>query len=204
VTTIGERPTYLPRRRLTTALGRTPYHVVLRQAPVTRIVLSILAVLLVMADAFLLETPLWEIVARGTAVYLVVALVIRLIPKRHTGNISPNDLIALIIVGSLAADAIIGQADTILDVLLMAIVVLLWDYLFNVLEYYFPRFRRIAQDSPTLLIHNGELVKENLSKEKLTEQELAASLRKQGVADISRVKQAVLEVDGQISVVEKE
>jgi hypothetical protein len=34
----------------------------------------------------------------------------RVIPKRHTGNVSPNDLIALIIVGALAADAILGDA----------------------------------------------------------------------------------------------
>ncbi len=152
----------------------------------------------------MLEIPLWEIVARGITVYVVVALVIRFIPKRQAGDVSPNDLIALIIVGSLGADAIIGEVAAILDVLLMIVVVLLLDYLINLLEYYFPRFRRIAQDTPTLLIHDGALLKENLRKEKLTEQELAASLRKQGVMDISRVKQAVLEVDGHVSVVEKE
>ena len=43
-----------------------------------------------------------------------------------------------------------------------------------------------------LLIHSGSLLEDNLRKEKLTEQELAASLRKQGVAEVARVKQAVL------------
>jgi uncharacterized membrane protein YcaP (DUF421 family) len=157
-----------------------------------------------MGETFILETPLWEIAARGTAVYLAITLVFRFMPKRHTGNLSPNDMIALVIVGSLAADAIMGEAKTILDLLLMVLVVILWDYLFNLAEYYFPRFRGIAQDSPTLLIHNGILLKDNLRKETLTEQELAASLRKQGISDITRVKQAVLEVDGQISVVEKD
>ena len=118
-------------------------------------------------------------------------------------NASPV-LIALIIVGSLAANGIAGEARTIPDVLLLVLVILLWDYLFNVLEYNFPRLRRVVQDSPTLLIHNGHVLKQNLRKERLTEQELAASLRKQGVADLRRVKQAILEVDGQISVVENE
>jgi uncharacterized membrane protein YcaP (DUF421 family) len=156
-----------------------------------------------MGETYVLETPLWEIAARGTAVYLAIALVFRLMPKRQTGNLSPNDMIALVIVGSLSADAIMGEAKSTTDLLLMALVVVLWDYFFNLAEFYFPRFRRIAQDSPTLLIHNGALLKENLRKEKLTEQELAATLRKQGVTDVARVKQAVLEVDGQISVVEK-
>lgn len=157
-----------------------------------------------MGEEFVLETLVWEIAARGTAVYFAIALIFRLMPKRNTGSISPNDMIALVIVGSLSADAIMGESKTIPDLLLMVFVITLWDYLFNLAEYYFPRFRGIAQDSPTLLIHNGNLLKDNLRKEKLTEQELVANLRKQGISDIAKVKQAVLEVDGQISVVEKE
>lgn len=157
-----------------------------------------------LANAFVLETPLWEIIARGTAVYVALAVVIRVIPKRQTGDLSDNDMIALVIVGALAADGILGDTTAILDVILMIVVVLLLDYFSNLLEYYFPRFRRIAQHAPTLLIHDGQLVKENLRKEKLTEQELVASLRKRGIDDLGRVKQAVLEADGHISVIEQE
>jgi uncharacterized membrane protein YcaP (DUF421 family) len=156
-----------------------------------------------MSETFVLKAPLWEIAARGTVVYLTVALLLRLMPKRHSGNVSPNDMIALVIVGSLAADAVMGEAKGTLDILITILVITLWDYLFNLAEYHSPRFRRIAQDSPTLLIHDGILLKDNLRREMLTEQELAASLRKQGVSDIARVKQAILEVDGRISVVEK-
>lgn len=157
-----------------------------------------------MGEIFILETSLWDVIVRGTAVYLVIALVLRLMPKRHAGNLSPNDTITLVIIGSLAADAIVGEAKTLPDLLLMALVILLWDYLFNLAEYHFPRFRKMAQDTPTLLIHDGVLLKDNLQKEKLTEQELAANLRRQGVSDVAGVKQAVLEVDGHISVIEKD
>ncbi len=64
--------------------------------------------------------------------------------------------------------------------------------------------RRRAQDTPTLLIYNGKLVEQNLRREKLTEEELWASLRRRGVLEIERVQQAVLEVDGEISVVVKD
>lgn len=157
-----------------------------------------------MPEALVLDTPLWEIAARGSAVYLATSVIMRLIPKRHTGNVSPNDLIALVIVGALAADAIIGDAKGALEILLMLTVVLLWDYLFNVLEFYFPRFRRVAQDSPTLLIHDGRVLEASLRQEKLTREELEASLRKQGIEDIDRVRQAILEVDGHISVIQKD
>lgn len=157
-----------------------------------------------MGELFALEMPLWEILLRGTAVYLGLAVVLRLIPKRQAGNVSPNDMIALVVVGSLAADAIVGDARAMPDVFLMVVVVLLWDYAFNLLEFHFPRWRRVAQDSPTLLIHQGKVLKQNLAKEKLTEQELAAHLRKQGIEDPGRVKQAILEADGHISVIEKD
>lgn len=150
------------------------------------------------------EAPLWEILARGSAVYLLVAVLLRLLPKRQMGSIAPNDMIALVIVGSLAADAIMGDIKAAADILLLIVVILAWDYLSNLAEYHFPRFRGVAQDSPTLLVYQGVLLRENLRKDKLTEQELAASLRMQGIDEIAQVQQAILEVDGQISVVAKQ
>src|SRR5690606_20224938 len=120
-------------------------------------------------EAFALETPLWLIALRGTVVYFAIWLVLRLMPKRSIGNLSANDVIALVIIGSLAADAILGEARSATDLLLMILVVLFWDHLFNLAEFHFPGFRRIAQHAPTLLIYKGVLLKDNLSKEKLTE-----------------------------------
>lgn len=57
-------------------------------------------------------------------------------------------------------------------------VVLTLDYLCNLLQYRFPRFRRIAQDTPTLLIHEGRVLERNLRREQLTMDRLHASLRK--------------------------
>ncbi len=153
---------------------------------------------------FTLETPIWEIFIRGTVVYLTLAVMIRLVPKRHTGNLSPNDLVALIVVGNLAGGAIIGNSDSIPDVLLLSGIVLAWDYAFNLMEYYFPALRRVVQHTPTLLIHEGVLLGKNLKKEKLTEEELDACLRLEGITDRAQVRQAVLEVDGHISVVKNE
>jgi len=157
-----------------------------------------------MGEIFIFEIPIWETFVRGTAVYFAITLLLRIVPKRHIGNIAPNDMIALVIIGSLAADAIMGEAKALSDLLLMVAVIILWDYLFNLAEYYFPRFRSIAQHSPTLLIHHGVILRDNLRKERLTEQELAANLRLQGITDMAQVQHAILEVDGQISVIERE
>lgn len=150
------------------------------------------------------DMPVLEILFRGTVAYFAIILAIRFIPKRQTGDLSSNDVVALVIVGSLASDAIVGDTSALADILLMIIVVLFWDYIFNLLEYRFPKFRKVSQHSPTLLIYDGQLLKDNLACEKLTEEELYANLRKHGIDDISHVKQAILEADGHISVIKKD
>ena len=151
----------------------------------------------------LFEIPIWLTILRGTGIYLVLAVILRVMPKRETGSLSPNDMIGLVIVGNLAANAIAGEATAAADLMLLVAVVLAWSYFLNLLEYHFPRWRTVAQDTPTLLIYDGKVLKENLRKEQLTEQELSANLRKNGVEEASEVHLAVLEVDGHISVVPK-
>src|SRR5690606_7628250 len=57
-------------------------------------------------EVFGLTMPLWEIALRATLVYLVLIVLLRAIPKRNAGHISPNDMLTLILVGTLGADAI--------------------------------------------------------------------------------------------------
>lgn len=157
-----------------------------------------------MSDLFDFEFSILETIVRGSVFYLAVVLIIRVIPKRETGSISPNDMIGLVIVGNLAGQAIAGEAMSGPDLLLLIAVVLAWSHVFNLIEFHFPRLRGIAQDTPTLLVYDGKIIRANLRQEKLTEQELSANIRKNGISDISMVKQAVLEADGHISVVPKD
>lgn len=157
-----------------------------------------------MDTVFAFEKPLWEIVLRGTVAYLAIVVVLRVIPKRHLGNISPNDFIALVIIGGLTTDAIGGGSSSMLDYLMMAVVVIMWSYLIDLWEFRFPSWRRLTRDTPTLVVHMGKPLRANMRRERLTAEELAASLRAQGIDDVSTVKQAILEVDGQLSVIQFE
>lgn len=156
-----------------------------------------------MSDLNVFDNPVWHTVGRGTAIYFAIVFILRMIPKRETGSLSANDMIGLVIIGNLSGMAIAGDATSGPDLILLIVVVLFWSYAFNLLEYYFPRIRHVGQDPPTLLIYDGKIVRTNLTREKLTEDELFANLRKSGVSDVSSVQQAVLEADGHISVVTK-
>ena len=105
-----------------------------------------------MGEAFELTMPIWEIVARTSLVYLAIVFLLRVVPKRRSGSISPNDMIALVLIGALAGDAVMGGSTSIADILLMIAVVFGWGYLFDVLEYHFPLVHRLLREPETALI----------------------------------------------------
>ncbi|MGH7276693.1 MAG: DUF421 domain-containing protein [Candidatus Rokuibacteriota bacterium] len=63
------------------------------------------------------------------------------------------------------------------------------------------RLRRLLEATPTRLIHNGRILRENLRKGRITLDRLHAALRRSGVADPEHVRVAVLEENGGISVI---
>jgi uncharacterized membrane protein YcaP (DUF421 family) len=65
-----------------------------------------------MAEVFGLSKPLWEIIVRATVVYFVLVFLVRVIPKRNAGHISPNDMLTLIVIGGMGTDAIMGGSSS--------------------------------------------------------------------------------------------
>jgi uncharacterized membrane protein YcaP (DUF421 family) len=154
-----------------------------------------------MHELFALTKPLWEIAFRATLVYFALIALARVIPKRRAGHISPNDILALIVIGGMGTDAIMGGSESITDILLMIGVIVAWGYLLDKLEYRFPSLRSFLRDRQTALINDGRLLRKNLEREMITEEELLVVLRKQGINDLANVRSACLEADGEISVI---
>ena len=154
-----------------------------------------------MAEIFGLTMPLWEILLRGTVVYLTVILLVRVIPKRNAGRISPNDILTLVVIGGMATDAILGGSSSVGDIVLMIGLVVGWGYVVDLVEYRFPAFRNLLRDPQRQLISNGRLIRRNMRAEMVTEEELMAVLRKEGIDDIASVQSACMEADGEISVI---
>ena len=154
-----------------------------------------------MPEMFELTMPLWEIAARATIVYLAIILVVRLMPKPKTGHISPNDMLTLIVIGGMATDAIMGGSTSIGDILLLIGIVLAWGYVLDLMEFRVPALSRLLREPETVLVENGQLLRRNMRSEMVTEDELMAVLRKQGISDLSGVRSACLEADGEISVI---
>ena len=141
-----------------------------------------------------------EIVLRTLVIYILVLLGIRLTGKREVGQMTPFDLTLLLLLSNSVQNAMTGPDTSLLGGIIAALVLLTMNFFLAETSGLNRRFRRFIQGSPTLLIHNGELVTAHCAKEHVSVDEVQRALREHGVGTIKDVALAVLEVDGSISV----
>jgi uncharacterized membrane protein YcaP (DUF421 family) len=140
-----------------------------------------------------------QIVARTGAVYLLVLVGVRLTGKREVGQMTPFDLTLLLLLSNSVQNAMTGPDTSLAGGVVAAIVLLTLNFLVAEVSGVNRKFRRVVQGSPSLLIHDGQLVTEHLLKEHLTVDEVMRALREHGIGSISEVAIGVLEVDGSLS-----
>jgi len=150
------------------------------------------------------EIGIWEKVVRSVVVYLFMLLAFRFTGKRQVGQLTPFDLVVLLIISNVVQNAVIGPDNSLGGGLLGAGVILGLNYAVVELTFRSKRLRRLLEATPTLLIHNGQILYPNLRKERITLEDLHAALRRNGIADAQHVRVAVLEENGGISVIPRQ
>ena len=121
--------------------------------------------------------------------------------KREVGQLTPFDLIVILIISNAVQNAIIGEDNSLSGGVVSVLTILALNFLFVEIAYRSKRIRRLLEGEPTLLVHNGHILEKNLQRERITRDELFATLRKNGITDPNKVRIAILEDTGQISVI---
>jgi uncharacterized membrane protein YcaP (DUF421 family) len=147
------------------------------------------------------DTPILEIVVRGSVMYLVLFGMIRSILKRVASTISMADLLMVVLIADAAQNALADDYSSIADGIVLVGTIMFWNYTLDWLGYRFPRFQRFFHPPPLPLVQNGHLLHHNMRRELITKDELMSQLREQGVDDLTQVKLALMEGDGRISVI---
>lgn len=145
-----------------------------------------------------------DIVLRTGIVYLVIVVGLILLGKKELSQISITDLVFILLISNAVQNAMVGDNTTLEGGLVAAAVLLLLNFIMRKLIVKSKSARTILEGDPVLLIYQGKLNKKNLDKESITLEELMAALREHGVSSIEEVKLAMLEIDGNISVVSKD
>jgi uncharacterized membrane protein YcaP (DUF421 family) len=140
---------------------------------------------------------------RALGVYALVLVVIRVLGKRTVGNFTAFDLLVALMLGEIVDEIIYGEV-TFTQGGVAILVIAVAHYVNSWMSYWDHGLARILQGSPTAVVRRGELDRGGMRKERMNESEVMEALRVQGVEDVKEVKLAMVENDGQVSVLKEE
>lgn len=149
---------------------------------------------------FYTEVPMLELMLRGALLYLGILALLRVLPRRTGGEMAIMDLIFVLLVAEAATHAL-GGYKTVSEGFIVIGTLMACNYGLNVLSYHVPFVEKLISAPAIQIIKNGTLLRRNMRREYLTEEELNDHLRLKGIEDLAEVKAAFIEGDGKISVV---
>ena len=150
------------------------------------------------------SVPAFELVLRGSLVYLVLFALLRLVLKRVAGTFSLGDLLMIVLLADAAQNAMSAGYTSVTDGIILVATIIFWSYALDWLGHRFPRFEKLLHPPPLPLVRDGQMIARNMRRELITVDELMSHLREQGVKDLREVRSAFMEGDGRISVVKDE
>jgi uncharacterized membrane protein YcaP (DUF421 family) len=145
---------------------------------------------------FHLQLPLLEKILRPVIVYLCLILFLRLFGKRELAQLNPFDLVVLLCLSNTVQNSIIGDDNTVSGGIIGVFSLLSINYLLTRLLFRLPKLSKMIEGKETVLIRQGEVDREAVKREALSDLELKSVLHKQGLSDFSQVERCVLEPSG--------
>lgn len=138
---------------------------------------------------------------RTVILYLMIVIGIRLMGKRQVGELEPAELVLAMLLSDLAAVPMQDFGIPLLFGIIPIVTLLCITMLLSVLTLKSVRFRLLLCGRPTIVVEKGVLLQKELSRTRMTPDELMEELRLQGITDLNTVKYAILETSGQLSAI---
>jgi uncharacterized membrane protein YcaP (DUF421 family) len=149
---------------------------------------------------FDLSMSVWELIARAAVVYIFLFTCMRLLGKKHVGDLSPFDLIVLLILSETVNGSLIGDDKSLLGGLISAATLLLIVQAMGYATWSGKKVERLFDGAPKILVRHGRVNRDVMAQEQVTHSELIEALRREGHTSLNKIRFAVLENDGSITV----
>lgn len=137
---------------------------------------------------------------RTIILYAFIIIGIRLMGKRQVGELEPSELVLALLIADLAAVPMQDFGIPLLTGLIPILTLLCLTMALSVLTMKSVKFRALLCGRPSIIVENGKLRQGEMRRNRFTLDELMEELRMNGVTDLSTVKYAILETNGQLSV----
>jgi uncharacterized membrane protein YcaP (DUF421 family) len=144
-----------------------------------------------------------DIVLRAIVVFLVIFVLVRALGRRELSSMEPFDLIILVVIADLVQQGVTQQDYSVTGAVLAVGTIGLLVVASSYVSFRFPRTRPLLNGRPVVLVEDGKPIADNMRRERITLEELAAQARLNGVESLERVRWAVLETGGQVSFITK-
>lgn len=143
-----------------------------------------------------------DLVLRATAVYLVLLLLFALLGKRTFAQVTVFDFVILLIVSEATGEALVNGEPSITGAFLAVMTLLVLSRFSDMLTFRFARLDTWLNDSPVILVEDGRLLGERTKRFRIDEADILEQARaSQGLERLGQIRYAVLERDGQISII---
>ncbi|OVZ62402.1 DUF421 domain-containing protein [Pigmentiphaga sp. NML030171] len=135
--------------------------------------------------------------------YWLLFLLFRFVVRRDVGSMGIADILLIVIVADAAQNGMAGDGKSVTDAALLVITLVAWNMALDRLAFHFPPVRRFVDPEKVMLIRNGRKLRDNMRRQSITDEELEAKYRQQGIESIDDVKALYLEADGNVSVIKR-
>jgi uncharacterized membrane protein YcaP (DUF421 family) len=141
-------------------------------------------------------------VLRAAAIYLFLMLVFRIAGRRTLHQITPFDVVLLLIISESIQQGMIGQDNSVINAVLLVLTLVGIDVLLSVQTSRYPRNARLTSGEPILIVANGMWFPSRMKRLRVTREDVLAAARElHGLARADQILFAVVESSGQITIV---
>jgi uncharacterized membrane protein YcaP (DUF421 family) len=141
-------------------------------------------------------------VVRGLAVYIFLVIIFRFIGKRSLSQSTTFDLILLLIISEVTQQALVGEDFSITGAFILITTLIGADLIFSQIKNRFDWFEKVAEGMPMIIVDHGKPLQKRMAKTRVEEEDiLEAARNKHGLERMDQIKYAVLEKNGDISII---
>ncbi|WP_454736849.1 DUF421 domain-containing protein [Cupriavidus necator] len=147
-----------------------------------------------------LSAPWWEFVLRGLIVYGAVLGLLRLSGKRQIGQLTPFDLVLLLVISNAVQNAMNAGDNSVSAGLILAVTLVGANAVIGFVTWRFRKLELLIEGRPQVLVHDGKVYRDVMHREHISFDDLNKALRHAGCDSVGQVHFAILETDGSVSV----
>lgn len=140
-----------------------------------------------------------DIVLRASVMFAVVFVLLRLMGKRELAEMTPFELVLLVVIGDLLQQGVTHNDFSLTGASLAVMTFAFWALVLNFVSNKSKRAEKIIDGEPSVIIEGGRLLHDSLARNRLTVAEVEGEMRLAGFAHVAKVAWGILETNGKIS-----